>query len=109
MNKRYRNILKITYDKSTATIKSDIGTSRHQQSDILSALVFCIVIATVILHAEAECNSRYSISGNLISNLSYPDDTAAISRSSKELKQFLNCLVKYLDEVGLFVNVSETE
>ena len=116
MNKRYINLLKLTYDNSTATIKSDIGTSRHikilkgvKQGDILSALLFCIVIATVILQAEAECNSRYSIGGNLISNLSYADDIAAMSRSSKELQQFLNCVVKYSAEVGLFVNVSKTE
>ena len=116
MNKRYINLLKLTYDNSTATIQSDIGTSRHikilkgvKQGDILSALLFCIVIATVILQAEAECNSRYSIGGNLISNLSYADDIAAMSRSSKELQQFLNCVVKYSAEVGLFVNVSKTE
>ena len=116
MNKRYINLLKLTYDNSTATIQSDIGTSRHikiqkgvKQGDILSALLFCIVIATVILQAEAECNSRYSIGGNLISNLSYADDIAAISRSSTELQQFLNCVVKYSAEVGLFVNVSKTE
>ena len=96
MNKPYINLLKLTYDNSTATIKSDIGTSRHikilkgvKQGDILSALLFCIVIATVILQAEAECNSRYSIGSNLISNLSYSDDIAAMSRSSKELQQFL--------------------
>ena len=96
MNKRSVNLLTLTYDNSTATIQSDIGTSRHikiqkgvKQGDILSALLFCIVIATVILQAEAECNSRYSIGGNLISNLSYADDIAAMSRSSKELQQFL--------------------
>ena len=32
-----------------------------------------------------------------------------MSRSSKELQQFLNCVVKYSAEVGLFVNVSKTE
>ena len=60
-----------------------------KQGDILSALLFCIVIATVILQAGTECNSRYYIGGNLISNLSYADDIAAMSRSSKELEQFL--------------------
>ena len=41
------------------------------------------------LIAEAEWNSRYFVGGNLISNLSYPDDIAAMSTSSKELQQFL--------------------
>ena len=116
MNKRYINLLKITYDNSTAAIKSDIGTSRQikilkgvKQGDILSALLFCIVIATIILKAESECSSGYSIGGHLLSNLSYADDIAAIAKSSNDLQKFLDLVVEYSAEVGLFVNVTKTE
>ena len=116
MNKRYINLLKQTYDNSTATIKSDIGISRHikilkgvKQGDVLSALLFCIVIAAIIMKAESECNFGYSIGGHLLSNLSYADDIAAITSSCKELQQFLDCVVKHSADVGLFINVSKTK
>ena len=94
MNKRYINLLKLTYDNSTAAVKSDIGISRHikilkgvKQGDILSALLFCIVITEIIMKAESDCNFDYSIGGHLLSNLSYADNIAAIARSAKELHQ----------------------
>ena len=93
MDKRYINLLKLTYDNSTAAVKSDIGISRHikilkgvKQGDILSALLFCIVIAEIIMKAESDCNFGYSIGDHLLSNLSYADDIAAIARSAKELE-----------------------
>ena len=97
MNKRCMNLLKLTYDKSTAVVKSDIGTTRQikilkgvKQRDILSALLFCIVIATMILKAESHCDSGYSVGGHLLSNLSYADDIAAIATSCAGLQQFLD-------------------
>ena len=80
-----------------------------KQGDVLSALLFCIVIAATILKSETECNSGFSIGGNLLSNLIYADAIAAISGSSQELQAFLDCLVKYSSEVGLFVNISKTK
>ena len=116
MNKKYINLLKLTYDNSTAVIKTDIGITRPvkilkgvKQGDVLSALLFCIVIAAIILKAESDCKSGFSIGGHLLSNLSYADDIAAINRSQEELQAFLDCLVKYSAEVGLFINVSKTE
>ena len=116
MNKHYINLLKLTYVNSTAAVKSDIGISRHikilkgiKQGDILSELLFCIVIEEIIMKAESDCNFGYSIGGHLLSNLSYADDIAAIARSAKELQQFIDCVVKHSADVGLFVNVSKTE
>ena len=116
INKRYIRLLKSTYDNSTASIKTDIGIFRPvkilkgvKQGDILSALLFCIVIATFILEAESECKSGFSIGGQLLSNLTYADDIAATNRSQRELQTFLDCLVKYSSEVGLHINVSKTE
>ena len=116
LNKRYINLLKLTYDNSTAAIQTDIGISRPvkilkgiKQGDVLSALLFCIVIAAIILKAESDCKSGLSIGGQLLSNLSYADDIAATNRSQKELQTFLDCLVKYSSEVGLFINISKTK
>ena len=116
LNKRYINLLKLTYDNSTAAIKTDIGISRPvkiikgvKQGDVLSALLFCNEIASTILKAESDCKSGFSIGGQLLSNLTYADDIAATNRSEKELQTFLDCLVKYSSEVGLFINISKTK
>ena len=115
-NQFERKVYKSPQTNSTAAIKSDIGISRNikvlkgvKQGDILSALLFCLLIAAILLKAESECNSGYSIGGFLISNLSYADDIATLSRSSQELQCFLDIIAKYSADVGLFVNVSKTE
>ena len=55
INKRYINLLKLSYENSTAAIKTDIGTSEPikilkgvKQGDILSSILFCLVIAAVL-------------------------------------------------------------
>ena len=116
LNKRYISLLKLTYDDSTAAIKTDIGTSETikilkgvKQGDILSAILFCLVITAVISKAENECDSGFSIGGQLLSNLSYADDIAAVSKSQIDLQNFLNSLARHATEVGLSINVSKTE
>ena len=95
-------------------IKSDIGITRAvqilkgvKQGNILSAILFCIVTAAIISKAESDCKSGFSIGGHLLSNLSFADDIAAINQSPKDLQAFLDCIVKYSAEVGLFLNISE--
>ena len=116
MNKRYITLLKQTYDNSTATIRTDIGNSRKveilkgvKQGDTLSALLFCLVIAHVLSKVEEDCDSSYSVGGQLISNLSYADDIAVISNSIEDIQGYLDGLAKYAGEVGLHVNVSKTK
>ena len=45
----------------------------------------------------------------MISNLSYADDTAAVSTSMESLQKYLDALVRHAEEVGLHVNVSKTK
>ena len=80
-----------------------------KQGDILSALLFCIVIASIIYKTEATCNSGFSIGGHLLSNLGYADDIAAVNNSSSEMQKFINTLAKNAEEVGLFINLSKTK
>ena len=116
VNKKYINLLKLTYDNSVATIKTDIGLTRSvkilkgvKQGDILSAILFCIVIAAIITKSEEDCQSGFSIGGQLLSNLSYADDIALVNNVTSDLQQFIDSLVKHSAEVGLFINVSKTE
>ena len=115
INKRYIRLLKSTYNNSTASIKTDIGISKPvnilkgvKQGDVLSAILFCIVIASIIIKAE-DCGTGYTIGGRILSNLTYADDITLMNKSERELQHFLDCLVKYSSEVGLFINVSKTE
>ena len=55
------------------------------------------------------CSSRLHIGGQLLSNLSYADDIAAVSKSQIDLQNFLNSLARHATEVGLSINVSKTE
>ena len=116
INKKYINLLKQSYENSKEYIKTDIGTSRCvdilkgvKQGDVLSAILFCIIIAALVLQVENECTSGFSIGGHTLSNLSYADNIAVISNSRCELQTFLHLLAKYAAEVGLKINVSKTK
>ena len=80
-----------------------------KKGDVLSALLFCIVIAAIISKAESDSESGYSIGGHLLSYLAYADDIAALDSTQGQLKDFLDCIMKYSAEVELHINVSKTE
>ena len=61
-----------------------------KQGDMLSAVLFCVALAAVILKTEETCNSGFSIGGQILSNLSYADDTALLNFCSQKLQEFVN-------------------
>ena len=116
INKRYINLLKQTYLGSTSKIKTDIGETRFikilkgvKQGDILAAILFCILLATVILKTEEECQSGYRIGGHNISDVGYADDIAAISDSEEKLQEYIRILETNAAEVGLMINIEKTK
>ena len=97
-------------------METDIGLTKSvkilkgvKQGDILSALLFCIVIAAIITKSEEECQSGFSIGGQLLSNLSYADHIALINNKTQDLQQSIDALVQQSADVGLHINVSKTE
>ena len=116
LNKNYINLLKSVYDGSQASIKTDLGNSRFvnirkgvKQGDMLSAILFCVALAAVMLRTEETCNSGFSIGGNILSNLSYADDIALTNDCPHKLQQFVNELAKNAREIGLEINLGKTE
>ena len=80
-----------------------------KQGDVLSALLFCIVISAIVTKAKEDCQTGFSNAGQLLSNLTYADDIALKNRIQQDLQQCIDSLVKHSAEVGLYINVSKTE
>ena len=115
LNKNYINLLKAVYDDSQASIKTDLGNSRFvnikkgvKQGDMLSAILFCVALAAVILKTEDSCQSGYSIGGRLLSNLSYADDIAVVNDCLANLQLFIDALSENAEEIGLKINLTKT-
>ena len=116
LNKNYINLLKSVYDGSQASIKTDLGCSRFvdikkgvKQGDMLSAILFCVALAAVMLKTEASCGSGFSIGGRILSNLSYADDISLLNECPTKLQNFVNELAKNAKEIGLEINLSKTK
>ena len=116
LNKNYINLLKSLYDGSQASIKTDLGESRFvdikkgvKQGDMLSAILFCVALAAVMLKTEEVCKSGFSIGGYTLSNLSYADDIALLNECSLKLQEFVNELAENAKEIGLEINLKKTE
>ena len=117
INKNYINLLKSLYDNSSASIRTDIGVTRNifiqkgvKQGDMLSAILFCIVLASVLLKTEEQCpQSGFSIGGQILSNLAYADDIALINKNIVQLQNFVNSLAENAKEIGLEINLKKTE
>ena len=76
---------------------------------MLSAILFCVALAAVILQTDETCNSGFSIGGNILSNLSYADDIALTNSCPHKLQQFVDELAKNAKEIGLEINLGKTQ
>ena len=76
---------------------------------MLSAILFCVALAAVMLKTEESCNSGFSIGGRIISNLSYADDIALTNECPIKLQSFVNRLTINAKEIGLKINLKKTE
>ena len=115
LNKNYINLLKAVYDDFQASIRTDLGNSRFvnikkgvKQGDMLSAILFCVALAAVILKTEDNCQTGFSIGGRILSNLSYADDIALVNECLSHLQAFVDALSENAKEIGLEINLTKT-
>ena len=108
--------MKSVYDDSQASVKTYLGNSLFvnvkkgvKQGDMLSAILFCVALAAVILRTEDATNTGLSIGGHIISNLSYADDIALTINSPANLKHFVNELTDNAKEIVFELYLSKTE
>ena len=113
INKRYIMLLRNTYIGSKSKIRTEVGTSRYidilkgvKQGDILSAVLFCVLLAAILNNIEEE--NGYKIGGHQISNLGYADDIVALDENIEKLQTFLNTFCAEAEKTGLRINISKT-
>ena len=113
INKRYIQLLRNTYSGSKSKIRTNLGTSQYidilkgvKQGDILSAILFCVLLAAILNNIED--SSGYNIGGQLISNLGYADDIAALDEDPKRLQKYLDEFCNEAEKTGLKINIDKT-
>ena len=62
-----------------------------------------------MLKTEESCNSRFSIGGRIISNLSYVDYIALTNECSIKVQSIVNQLTINAKEIGLKINLKKTD
>ena len=108
-------MLKSLYDNSCASVKTDLGVYRNisikkgvKQGDTTSAILFCIVLSSVIMKTEEQSpDSGYSVGGQILSNLAYADDIALANRDIHDLQNFVNVLATNAKDIGLKIYISK--
>ena len=68
-----------------------------KQGDKISAILFCLVLASVMSKVNGLVNNGYLIRNKILSYLAYSDDKAMLGENVKDLQEYL--------DVFVFVNV----
>ena len=112
----YVNLISMIYDNSHARIRTDIGTTREipllkgvKQGDLLSALLFCVALKTIMEKSLLECDKNIIIGGVNHSNCAYADDVGIIGNSVSELNNIMQRVQQNSAEFGLHINIAKTK
>ena len=80
-----------------------------KQGDVLSAILFCLVISVITYRAFNNKNYGLSIGGILWSDLSYADDLAVVAENKAQLVEMIEKLAEESAHFGLKINFSKTK
>ena len=112
----YINFLIKVYEGSSATIRTSVGNTRLinilkgvKQGDVLSAILFCLVISVITYKAFNNKNYGLPIGGILWSDLSYADDLAVVAENKAQLVEMIEKLAEESAYFGLKINFSKTK
>ena len=117
MNKNYINVFKSMYTNSRAKVRTKIGDTEFfdtqkgaKQGDTISAILFCLVIAVVMLKLQDKnLQAGYSIGDLILNYLAYSDDKAFLGEDPYELQKYLDEFVMETSKFGLEINISKTK
>jgi len=79
------------------------------QGCMLSPLLFNIFLEIIMARALNDVNAGAVLNGNVISNLQFADDIAAMAESQDELQELVNNIVTESKKMGMAVNIEKTE
>lgn len=104
------------YKNQQALVRTENGNSDLfsiekgvRQGCILFPDWFNIYAELIMRNALADFNDGIVISGNLINNLRYADDTTHITTSCESCEEILNKVKAASEKVGLYLNVKKTK
>ena len=104
------------YADSRATVRLDDTYSPEfepskgvRQGCILSPLLFNIYGEYIMRKSLDGWKGGVRIGGETISNLRFADDTTSCAKTEEEMKEFLERVDKYGNELGLTLNKSKTK
>ena len=112
----YIKLLSNLYKHSSARIRTDLGISRMiqilkgvKQGDVLSALLFCVVIMVIMKETLEGQHHGVSIGGIGWSDFGYADDLGVLATTEEELKVMIKKIYDKSLEFGLEINFGKTK
>ena len=103
------------YDVSTAQINTDVGLTRiiqilrgTKQGNLLSALLFCFVLAVILQLTFEGIDTGLSVGGIKHTDLEYADDAALFIPDEEHLHTVMEKLVLHSRTFGLELNFDKT-
>jgi len=116
INPAYINLLAAIYDNATTKVRTCLGTTELikllkgvRQGDILSALLFCIVLTVILTATFEDTEYGVKISGLLLTYIAFADDIALVTYTVTEMNEVLRNLKFHSEVFGLSINISKTK
>lgn len=112
----YINLLAAIYENATTKIRTCLGTTDLikllkgvRQGDILSALLFCIVLLVILATTFDDTEMGIKLAGLLLTYIAFADDLALVTYSVTEMNEVLQNLQFHSQVFGLSINISKTK
>ena len=110
------NLLAAIYENASTKVRTCLGTTDSikllkgvRQGDILSALLFCIVLFVIMTATFNDTEKGNKLAGLLLTYITFADDLALVTYSVTDMNEIL-CNLKYQSEVfGLSINTAKTK
>ena len=104
------------YDVSTAQINTDVGLTRvirilrgTKQGDLLSALLFCFVLAVIFRLTFEDIDTGLSVGGIKHTDLEYADDAALFIPDEENLHNVIEKLILHSRTFGMELIFEKTK
>ena len=112
----YINLIKLLYHQSKARVRTSLGNTEFidilkgvKQGDLLSALLFCIVLMAIMQKVFDGLDFGVSIGGEMQNEKGYADDIGLIAQTIQQMNILLDRLYHTALQYGLKINIKKTK